>query len=477
MTESFREDDLNITALKLSSDNPRLLDKIYTRQLDLINRMINEKLMPLIESIAERGWITHERLWVVPENSTTPKKNLYVVCEGNRRVASLKLLHNPKLATRHNDERKIKSIIKKYNKELPSMIPCMIGGDSTDFRDWMPLQHEGEKDGVGRRPWGPLSSEKWRRGQNEKRRYGYSLELYELAIREHWIADENCFATTTISRIIKSKVLKNHFQYKLGKEDCFLKNMSKEKMYILKRLVQDFALGPSQSKKIYDARNNEVIAGYIENVMLDFNQSINENPRPLQQECQSQTLQSQTHNQIESLKVPQAPKEPRALREGDPLAKNYADLSIANDRANQIFDELKYIRLDKARNAAAILVRVLVELIVLDDKNPVVLSHLSRKRESGAAKQQNRLTLKKAILGLLESMGGSDLSKDEVFANSVSMMRVEVGNKSSLLSPDVLHIFVHDIKYMPTERNLRELWANYYNFLECVCRFYASRSD
>lgn len=87
-----------VSALRLDPDNPRITANIGRDEDKLLAWMVKEEAIDEVAlSIAEHGYFSEEPLVVVPH----PKeKDAYIVVEGNRRLASLKLLLDPPRAAK-----------------------------------------------------------------------------------------------------------------------------------------------------------------------------------------------------------------------------------------------------------------------------------------------------------------------------------------------------------------------------------------
>ncbi|MEW5833311.1 MAG: ParB N-terminal domain-containing protein [Campylobacterota bacterium] len=96
----FNKLSLSIESLYFDIENPRLVrgDNNTPSQDDTIIQTLHEiaDLSELINSICANGYLDIEPLIVLPRG-TTPET--YTVLEGNRRLATLKLISNPVLAT------------------------------------------------------------------------------------------------------------------------------------------------------------------------------------------------------------------------------------------------------------------------------------------------------------------------------------------------------------------------------------------
>src|SRR5437870_173073 len=90
------EQDIGIASLLLDAENPR--HDVVASQREALLAIVAEqksKLAALAEDIAEHGLSPLDRILVIKAGRGSRN---YTVVEGNRRIAALKLLHNPDLA-------------------------------------------------------------------------------------------------------------------------------------------------------------------------------------------------------------------------------------------------------------------------------------------------------------------------------------------------------------------------------------------
>lgn len=136
---------LPIDDLLFDSNNPRFFAEGWG-EAELLQRMIDrENVIELMLSIGQGGFFGGEPLVVVPEG---PK---YVVVEGNRRLAAVKLLINPELAPSRNGS--VRKVATESNASLiPKELPCVIFESRVDTYKFLGFRHI-----TGAKPWGPLA--------------------------------------------------------------------------------------------------------------------------------------------------------------------------------------------------------------------------------------------------------------------------------------------------------------------------------
>ena len=94
---------IHVDHLLLDLDNSRYPDQPESQQ-DALYKMIQlqgDKLVNLAKDIINHGMDPSERVLVLKEDDET-----YTVVEGNRRLTTLKLLHDPELVTENKTTKK-----------------------------------------------------------------------------------------------------------------------------------------------------------------------------------------------------------------------------------------------------------------------------------------------------------------------------------------------------------------------------------
>lgn len=154
---------LRPSKIRLDSDNPRLSDGTSDDK-EAINRLLAEgypQLLALAKDLADRGTGNPAELPIVIKDGSK-----YVVLEGNRRFAALKLVDNPRLAD-DPAQRSAFERIKQSGKQLPVNIFCVVVDSRDEADHWITLRHTGANEGVGVRVW---NAEQTARHRNRMRR-------------------------------------------------------------------------------------------------------------------------------------------------------------------------------------------------------------------------------------------------------------------------------------------------------------------
>jgi hypothetical protein len=138
MSTKTEPDRLNIDVANLDFDpnNPRFSPEVASGpEGDLIERFIrDERLLEVLNSIADQGYFSGEPLLVVPVAGT----NRYHVIEGNRRLAALKLLRG--LSAIPLGRSSIEEACENA-KHRPPKVPCLIFADEDAILRYLGFRH------------------------------------------------------------------------------------------------------------------------------------------------------------------------------------------------------------------------------------------------------------------------------------------------------------------------------------------------
>lgn len=162
----------------LDPENPRLPDGTANDK-EAINRLLEEgygQLLALARDLVDTGEANPTELPIVTKNGTK-----FLVMEGNRRFAALKLLGDPKLADDPVHQAAFERL-KKSGKQPPGSIYSAVFKDRESADHWITLRHTGANDGVGVRVW---SAE-----QNARHRKRMKAPIDTGTLRAIAIADE-----------------------------------------------------------------------------------------------------------------------------------------------------------------------------------------------------------------------------------------------------------------------------------------------
>lgn len=132
----MRRKEVKVTDLRFDPKNPRLpLNKRELSIEETIGYFIRkENIFELISSIGEQGFVEIEPMLAVEQADGT-----YIVVEGNRRLAALLLLNNPKLAPIKFNT--INEIVSNARNRPPEKIEVLVCNDRKEVLDYLGYRH------------------------------------------------------------------------------------------------------------------------------------------------------------------------------------------------------------------------------------------------------------------------------------------------------------------------------------------------
>jgi hypothetical protein len=129
--------NIQVGDLHLDPQNPRLPDRLKkASEKEVLNWMLTDAtLIDLMASIAENNFFSGEPILVVQEDG----KN--IVVEGNRRLAAVKLLNNPELAT--ESPRTVRSVsdIAKAKGNIPAALWVYLCLNREEAQNYLAFRH------------------------------------------------------------------------------------------------------------------------------------------------------------------------------------------------------------------------------------------------------------------------------------------------------------------------------------------------
>lgn len=155
---------LDIDELQLDLENPRI--SRAGNQREALQKIIEDqdvKLVILAESIVADRLNPMDR-WLVIKSPT--ERGKYVVLEGNRRLATIRILHNSAvmndLEVRAPVKKKLAELSEQFDLKTIEPIDCFDIGDRAAGATWLTQRHTGENKGRGIVNWGGVATARFR---------------------------------------------------------------------------------------------------------------------------------------------------------------------------------------------------------------------------------------------------------------------------------------------------------------------------
>jgi hypothetical protein len=446
--------------LLVDLDNPRYDPRTSQREaLATIAAVQDMKLVNLAEHIAQKGLNPSELPIVTSaeEGGTT-----YIVLEGNRRVAALKLVSSPELC---NSIGLSPSLTKRYRElhdeaftNLPSQIDCVIL-NREDANEWILLKHTGENEGVGVVGWNGLMAQRFR-GSSP------ALQALEFVEKSDYLDNQTRdklrkISITNIGRFLGTPEARKEIGVDVIKGKLQFIGSEREGIARLSIVISDVA---NKKIKVTDLDSKDQRIGYARDVAS----------RPLPE---AKVIPSNVNlMELASLKVVPptssshtSKSSPAIVRRNPPdrntLIPKSFKLQIEQTRINQIYYELQKLKIDQSINSIAVLFRVFIELsidhfgherdisfTVPGRTKPGVSIFCEKCNASLETKPitlpDKDMTLREKITCVIDHLD----DKTPAMKNELKGIRALVSNKYDILSVDSLNAYCHNKEYSPTQK-------------------------
>lgn len=423
---------MKVEDLRLDVKNPRHPEADHQR--DAIIALLNdgsEKISNLAKDITEHGLSPAELLIVMRSG-----QGKYVVLEGNRRIAALKLLHHPDLVRGHIFESQFDWIRETTeNRNIITEVPCAIVSSREEAHHWLELRHTGERGGAGIVPWSPAAQQRFspRRGtQIDKAMKAIDMLRLSYPSDTELLEDLDIIVDnrlSTLGRLIGDPDVRYSLgiAFKRG-EIVFSEEMS---LPIVQKVISDLARNLSVSElKSKDQRRQYV--GGIRDSISNVRDDTSDNDALLPTQPVSPKIKSKTRRKRATTQV--------VLFDG-------LELDNLGEKVSDILEELQRLDIERFPYAASVLLRSVIELSV----------DQFHKNRDWVQKD-----FRKDIRRCLDEI---DESKK---AHEYEYMRKSLSGQNSLLTPNTLHGYVHSSYFHPSPADLRAITKNYRPFLEAL---------
>jgi len=426
----MEERTVSVADLRLDGLNPRL--EPTTGEREIIAALIEEqgdKLLNLADDIATHGLSPIDGVLVIK----SPKGSSYIVVEGNRRVAALKLLANPNLTDSPKYADRFRTIAKGRN--FPTSVPIVLVAGRPEAKHWQDLRHAGEMEGRGTVRWNAEAVQRFRRTPGTDADQGMR---FADAIVKAFPGNAALMADlrtvrhdriTTLGRLAKDPTYRDRAgSIKITDDGLFVHHPDEVIERGIARVVHDLAT----THGVTEMKTKPIRRSYLASIAEDL---------------PTEATYTPTGKTLASPALPVAP--PTLTRAGRPVKPPrtlFAGVSVANvgPRVQSILRELQHLDIERYPNSAAVLTRVFLELVV----TTVV--------------EKNGWPT-----GKLRQMVKTCLHKIDPTDKDIRYQRVRIGldDGTSLLAIASIQAMVHNPDMWPAPVDLRAIASGYTPFV------------
>ncbi|MBP1542188.1 MAG: hypothetical protein ILA25_08510 [Prevotella sp.] len=447
--------------------NPRYEEqRSQNEALNTIAEEQKEKLLVLLRDIIARGLNLSDIPIVMPDKE---KVNGYIVLEGNRRIAALKLFKKPSILTSNSLRQKYAKLHEKHKDFALKSIECLVVDTREEANIWIERKHEGEMNGAGTVKWNSEQSARFRASKTGKDTRAVQLIDFMKAATEgdaEFTEQLRKVKATNLERLISTPevcsdlgLLYNHGEF-TSKYEC--EEVLKGLKAIVKRLSQD------------DFNVSQI---YHKDDRLSFMGSIPPEELPDTSRRATDTWLLKDYSSQRGVQGKSGVKEDDTATGAvdDNTAGTDNDqrptrrwhfvpdglkLAIPNERSNRILSELKQLSHVAMPNACAVMMRVFLELSV-----DCYLEEFHLLKNGAVSASKDPRDLKQKTNEVINQMIQQKIYLDQAKAKGI---RTEINNDKSVFSIDTLNAYVHNLTFNPIPETLMLSWDNIEPFIVAV---------
>ena len=391
-----------------------------------------------------------------------------VVYDGNRRIASLKLLDNPGRASTP-EWTKFYSDLADANPEIPREVECRLETDGDVIDELLYRRHTGSQNGVGQSQWDPTAKHNFIERTGRGRSINIARELHDALQKQGYPRPVWQVPISNVNRLLSGEAQRNRVGLKLKKDELFFSHEPAAVLKAITRIYEDMSLGEKVLADVWDA---ETKGNYLNELelegMLPAIKFVLRTPIPL-----SEWLEGEGDEDEGEDEQPEAPSEGGGEQETDDetsdpepkpgpakrknLIPHDVNFGIPKKpeltRVRAIWDELQFrLYLDKQPNAISVLFRVLIEFSATYYLNAV--GDTKHSNASWSEKMRAAITDQK-------SQGLIDHEYEEILR--------KFQRNEEVLSASSMNKYIHSADLSPSRQHLCSVWDTLQRFLvNCV---------
>jgi hypothetical protein len=459
---------LKAGSLILDSKNTRIpADRRSDDQRHLLHQLVeHEDIRGLASSIVKLGLFPNERLVVVASGRR------YVVLEGNRRLAAIKLLLSPELAPDAASVRFFRKLSDKTDVGALGKLEAAIVQSRIAAAPIIAALHTRE----AKKRWSPLQQARFYRelvdeGQTPAEvaeDLGISLgqvsgylraeKLYRVGLTLDYTDDvrraieDSRFHLTTLERFLESKIGRDFLGIDLDDAEGFTGVVHPDRFKaVLAHVTEEVATKPGLTRKINDEKG---FAAYISEAEKKIEKTkVRGSFSPDSLLTDNSVVPAVIAADKEKVKSSRSEKPSSSV-----VPKGFTCRS-KHERVRAIFDELKAISISGQRNSTGVMLRVLLDIALWSFFKDVghvkaVLAHYDSNGKKRGYNPEWTPSLRDLISYAVENHLFPAMTPDGYKA----VRSLASKDASYFITIDGFNEFTHNPSVTPTEGDLRALW-------------------
>lgn len=469
------EEKRAVASLLLDPQNPRIppSDKPLG-QRELIAELVeHDHVYDLARDIVSDGWSPLELMIALEEEDKT------YILEGNRRLCALKLLRNAELAPA-NWQRKFKGIMEAPGATPPEKVRVLLAPGREDAAPLIMQKHTRAQVEA----WDPLMKARFYRSLAETgltveqlaKQYGGKAsdiadmlrldEMYTVACRlelpkevAEVVRNPRAFKATHLERILGFATARQLLGVEYA-EDGKVRGKGNQATFVkaYSQIISDIAMNEIDSRTINKAEEAEQYVRKVLGSAPPNNKGGVFNMEDVLTTSKRPAAPSPASEAARTIK----PKQKQKQKQTTVIPRGYK-CGVSDRRTREVFDELRRLKVEEFPNAAAVMLRILLELSVdrYMHKTGALDALVKKFREKDPNKRKDWSPSLEQML--------NDLVNSPTFRSHPGALKL-LNKMVSEKHPQVgdLHSFVHNSYSAPSPSQLISFWEIFEPLFEVV---------
>lgn len=374
----------------------------------------------------------------------------FIVREGNRRTAALKLLHNPDLAPRPADTKYYAGLAASNGRSVPTAVQAVVINDEQEMRRWIRLKHAPDQSGVSTLIWQPWEKSNFDDGTGLGSKYRYARDLVGVALEHRWIdeAEHNRLNLSTLSRVLENEEARAVIGFSVDGNGLHTALDVDAQARLVKRLIADTGRGGTESSRTL--RRTEDLVRYAERLVGDLQLKISSQATATRVGSKPGATRSAVGSAVSDRVKPVADDVGRKHVVTKAFRANVTDA-----RAAEILKELRKVNVSETPNAASMLFRVFLEFSVMhyadDAKNQI--------KPKGLRDDLNTM-----IVRVRDHL----LAEGRIRKNQLAVLNKSISTPDHFLSTSQINQWVHNPLVHPNPREVNAAWNGVKDFVAAL---------
>lgn len=382
----------------------------------------------------------------------------YIVVEGNRRIAAIKLMLDPEQAAGTKVHKRFAQLHKEHSGDIPKVIQCVIAQSRANARVWIDRKHASNLGGAGTEEWSSIAKARADveagipRPDLDVVQFVQSSPNISPELRHH--LEGSSFNLTTLGRLVESKVLQERAGYQIEDKKVVASSDKEWLLDLFTKIIDTihkgkYTFGPKEGSKFTERKidTDEHRQEFADEVII-----ANGNKKKAKRTWAVSGSPNNVSTKPHAAQKTRVRTDP-TTEERKHLVPRKTRISVVAGKSANIFDELKHLHATEHRYAVSVLFRVFVELS-LD----------AFIKATGHTMPANKDSLRHKFTYAIHYLE----SNQRMTAKELAAIKTDMTDKNSLISPVTMNAYVHSEWMNPDPLRLKITWDNLQFFIENI---------